>query len=71
MCRCDLEGGVDVPLVVAAKPGGGYVVTSPVLPELRTEGATSEEALTNAQAAIGAVLDLYEEQGRPLPGHFH
>jgi antitoxin HicB len=71
MCRCDLDGGIPVPLIVAAKPEGGYAVTSPVLPELRAEGATHEEALTNAQAALGAVLDLYEEQGRLLPGHFH
>ncbi|MGH9782774.1 MAG: type II toxin-antitoxin system HicB family antitoxin [Terriglobia bacterium] len=71
MCRCDLDGGIAVPLTVTAKSEGGYAVTSPVLPELKAEGATPEEALTNAQAAIGAVLDLYEEQGRPLPGHFH
>ena len=32
---------------------------------------TREEALTNAQTALGAVLDRYEEQGRDLPGHFH
>ena len=71
MCRCDLDGGIPVPLMVTAKPDGGYAVTSPALPELRAEGATHEEALANAQAALGVVLDLYEEQGRPLPGHFH
>jgi antitoxin HicB len=71
MCRCDLDGGIDVPLIVAARPDGGYIVTSPVLQELRAEGATREEALTNAQTILGAILDLYEEQGRPLPGHFH
>lgn len=71
MCRCDLDGGVPVPLIVAAKPEGGFTVMSPALPELHAEGTTREEALDNAQAAIGAVLDLYEEEGRPLPGHFH
>ncbi len=71
MCRCDFDGGVPIPLIVAAKADGGYAVSSPVLPELRAEGATHEEALANAQAAIGAVLDSYEEQGWPLPGHFH
>jgi predicted RNase H-like HicB family nuclease len=57
--------------MVSSKAEGGYVVSSPVLPELHAEGATPEEALSNARAAIGAVLDLYEEQGRELPGHFH
>ena len=71
MCRCDLDGAIAVLLRVTAKPEGGYAATSPVLPELRAEGPTPEEALANAQAAIGAVLDFYEEQGRPLPGHFH
>jgi antitoxin HicB len=71
MCRCDLDGGIDVPLVISEKPEGGYSVMSPVLPELKAEGPTREEALTNAQTALGAVLDRYEEQGRDLPGHFH
>jgi antitoxin HicB len=71
MCRCDLDGGIDVPLIVTEKPDGGYVVTCPVLPGLRVEGPTREEALASAQLAMGALLDSYEEQGRPLPGHFH
>ena len=71
MCRCDLDGGINVPLIVRKKPEGGFTVVSPVLPELHAEGPTQEEALENAQAAIGAVLDLYEEQGREVPGHFH
>ena len=71
MCRCDLDGGIAVPLILTVKPEGGYAVTSPALPELAAEGATQEEALSNAQAAIGTVLDLYEEQGKPLPAHFH
>ena len=71
MCRCDLDGGIDVPLIVVEKPEGGYSVMSPVLPELRAEGATREEALANVQEALGTVLDWYEEQGKDLPGHFH
>lgn len=71
MCRCDLDEGIVVPLSVTAKSEGGYAVTSPVLPELKAEGPTPEEALANAQAAIGAVLDLSEEQGKPLPSRFH
>ena len=66
MCRCE-DGAYEVPLVVTSKPEGGFKVTSPVLPELVSEGETKEDALNNAQAALGAVLDLYEEMGKPLP----
>lgn len=56
-----------VPLVFAPQPEGGFTVTSPVLPELVTEGATIQEGLANAQDALSAVLEIYAEQGRPLP----
>ena len=40
-----------VPLLLTAQPEGGYTVTSPVLPELLTEGDTLEEALVHVQDA--------------------
>jgi len=39
-----------VPLILSPQPEGGYTVTSPVLPELVTEGNTVEEALNNADS---------------------
>jgi antitoxin HicB len=56
-----------VPLVFTPQPEGGYTVTSPVLPELLTEGDTLEEANANVRDAFEAVVELYSEQGRPLP----
>lgn len=56
-----------VPLVFTPQPEGGYTVTSPVLPELLTEGDTLEEAQSNVRDAFEAVVELYLEQGRPLP----
>ena len=56
-----------VPLVFTPQPEGGYTVTSPVLPELLTEGDTLEEAHANVRDAFEAVVELYAEQGRPLP----
>jgi antitoxin HicB len=56
-----------VPLVFTPQPEGGYTVTSPVLPELLTEGDTLEEAHANVRDAFEAVADLYAEQRRPLP----
>ena len=56
-----------VPLVLSRQPEGGYTVTSPVLPELVTEGDTPEEIMGNVQDALAAAIELYEDQGKPLP----
>ena len=56
-----------VPLVFTPQPEGGYTVSSPVLPELLTEGDTLEEAQANVGDAFEAVVELYADQGRPLP----
>jgi antitoxin HicB len=56
-----------LPLVFTPQPDGGFTVTSPVLPELVTEGDTIEEAFANVSDALAAVLELYEEEGRALP----
>jgi antitoxin HicB len=56
-----------VPLVFTPQPEGGYTVTSPVLPELLTEGDTLEEAQANVRDAFEAVVELYADQGRSLP----
>jgi antitoxin HicB len=56
-----------IPLVFSPQPEGGYTVTSPVLPELITEGDTLEEANDNVHDALEAVIELYEEDGRALP----
>ena len=42
-------------------------MTSPLLPELITEGDTVEDALENVRDALAAVLELYQEDGRALP----
>lgn len=56
-----------IPLVFTPQPGGGFTVTSPVLPELVTEGDTLEEAYANVSDAFAAVIELYADQGRELP----
>lgn len=56
-----------LPLVFHPQPEGGFTVTSPVLPELVTEGDSLEEAQANVQDAFDAVVELYTEQGRALP----
>ena len=56
-----------VPLILSPQPEGGFTVTSPVLPELITEGDTVAEALANVQDAWAAVVESYQELGRSLP----
>lgn len=58
---------IKVPLVLTPQDEGGFTVTSPLLPELLTEGDTLKEALNNVQDAIRAVIELYEDLGRELP----
>jgi antitoxin HicB len=59
-----------VPLTLRAQPEGGYTVTSPVLPELITEGNTLDEALANVIDALAAVRNLYEDPSKPLHVEF-
>ena len=56
-----------VPLVFEPQPEGGFTVTSPLLPELVSEGDTLAEALANARDAVAAVVELYDDEGRELP----
>lgn len=56
-----------VPLVLTPQSEGGYTVTSPVLPELITEGDTVEDALAHVLDALTAVVELYEDLGKPFP----
>jgi len=56
-----------IPLVLTPQPEGGYTVTSPLLPELITEGDSIEEALANVKDALAAVIETYQDLGRELP----
>jgi len=60
-----------IPLVLEPQPEGGYTVTSPLLPELITEGDTVAEALANVEDAFGAVVEIYQDRGRPLPSSLY
>ena len=56
-----------VPITLTPAEDGGFVVTSPVIPELMTDGDTIEEIFHNLQDAMIAVIELYEDLGKPLP----
>ena len=56
-----------IPLLLEPQPEGGYVVTSPLLPELLTEGDTIAECLVHAEDAFATVTEIYEDRDWPLP----
>ncbi len=56
-----------LPLIFDPQPEGGFTVTSPLLPELVTEGDTVEDALENVRDALAAVIEAYQASGRALP----
>ena len=56
-----------VPLLLTAQPEGGFTVTSPIFPELVTEGDSIDEAIANARDAFAAVLEIYQDLGRSVP----
>jgi antitoxin HicB len=56
-----------VPIILEPQPEGGYTATSPLLPELVTEGDSLDEAMDNVKDALLAVIEAYKELGRPLP----
>ena len=58
---------VKIPLILSPQPEGGYVVTSPLVPELHTSGQTADEAVANVQDALAALIELYEELDWSLP----
>lgn len=58
-----------VPLVLTPQPEGGYTVTSPILPELITQGDTIDEVMHNIQDALTATIELYADMNRPLSGN--
>ena len=56
-----------VPLLLSPQPEGGFTVTSPLLPELVTEGDSIDDAMANVRDALAAVIEAYQDLGRPLP----
>jgi predicted RNase H-like HicB family nuclease len=49
------------------EPEGGYTVRCAAFPEIVTYGSTIEEARANAREAIELCLEVYQDEGRPLP----
>ena len=44
-----------------------YVVTLPEFPSNRTHGATYEKAARNGQEVLEMLVEVFQEDGKPLP----
>ena len=55
-------------VVLEPQEEGGFTVLVPALPEVVTEGDSEEEALTNAEEAIRAILAFRRDHGIAIPG---
>lgn len=49
------------------EPEGGFTVRCAAFPEIITYGGTLEEARRNAREAIELCIEVYRDEGRPLP----
>ncbi|AFY61464.1 type II toxin-antitoxin system HicB family antitoxin [Synechococcus sp. PCC 6312] len=56
-----------IPILLTPQPEGGFTVTSPLFPELITEGDSMPDVIANVRDAFTSVLELYEDFGKPLP----
>ena len=66
-----LVNPVRLPLRLEPQPEGGWVITSPLVPELITEADTMAEVLPNTLDAWQVVLEIYEDEGRALPAELY
>ncbi len=49
------------------EPEGGFTVRCAAFPEIVSHGATLDEARRNAREAIELCIEVYRDEGRPLP----
>ncbi|MBC6420249.1 MAG: type II toxin-antitoxin system HicB family antitoxin [Hormoscilla sp. SP5CHS1] len=56
-----------LPLILSPQPEGGYTITCPLLPNLVTEADSIDEVLPNVADALAALIEIYEDLGKPLP----
>ena len=69
MKRDETISTVDAQYLCTFRPekGGGYTVRCAAFPELVTNGRTLDEARHNAREALELCLEVYQDEGRPIP----
>ena len=69
MKRTETIGGLQTQYLCTFRPEaeGGYTVRCAAFPELVTNGRTLEEARAAAREALELCLEVYRDEGRPIP----
>ena len=60
-----------LPLNLQPQPEGGWTITSPLVPEPITEADTAADVVPNVLDVWQVVLEIYEDEGRPLPAELY
>lgn len=50
-----------------SEPDGGYIAVSPAFPRLSAFGASAAAALEELETVLAAALEIYAEEGWPVP----
>ena len=56
-----------IPLVLEPQLEGGYTITCALVPDLVTEADTLDQVQPHVADALGALIEIYEDLGRPMP----
>jgi predicted RNase H-like HicB family nuclease len=69
MKREETISAVNAQYICTFRPekGGGYTVRCAAFPELVSNGRTLAEARHNAREALELCLEVYQDEGRPIP----
>lgn len=69
MKRTEIVSAINAQYVCTFRPEpeGGYTVRCAAFPELVTHGRTLEEARAMAREALELCLEVYRDDGRPIP----
>jgi predicted RNase H-like HicB family nuclease len=65
--RADRRPSGAISLHLPPEEEGGYTVRCDAFPELITNGRTLEEARAAAREALELCLEVYRDEGRPIP----
>jgi antitoxin HicB len=63
-----MEKIMKLPFILEPAEEGGWVVKSPIIPELITEIDHLEELDEKIKDAVAAVRELYDDMGKDFPG---
>lgn len=65
--RSEKVAEYELPIKIQVQKAGGYVVACPVWKDCYAQGDTVEEATLEITAVAQSLIELYKEEGLPVP----